>query len=67
MSDEFNVCMRCRGEVHSEALACPNCGATFTNTDEYQRQKNAEGEGALWGVVIVIVVIVGVLLFGGSD
>ena len=67
MSDEVNVCMRCRGEVHPEALACSNCGATFTNTDEYQRQRNAEGEGALWGIVTVVVLIAGALLFGWFD
>lgn len=63
MGQESNVCSRCRGEVHPEALACPNCGATFANTAEFRRQKKAEEEGSLWGCFVIVLLFGGALLF----
>lgn len=48
----MNSCGRCRGEVHPEALACPHCGATFTNTSSYQ-----------WGVGIGAIAILGIFIW----
>lgn len=48
----MNSCGRCRGEVHPEALACPHCGATFTNTSSYQ-----------WGAGIAVIAIAVVFIW----
>lgn len=69
MADEINIgdeapyCTRCRGEIHPEALACPHCGAVFTNTEAYKKEQEAEGNSSCLALVIVGIVIVVALVW----
>lgn len=56
--DDKPYCTRCRGEIHPEALACPHCGSVFTNTEAYEKEKEAESNASCFALVVGAAIVI---------
>lgn len=52
---ETKICKHCQSEIPYKAKVCPVC------------KKRVKANKLLWGIIILIILIAGILIFGGED